>query len=136
MKLRILVLLLVVLAMCAACRRGVPVYNPTVELGATVGTSNQEDVRRAILTACAGRGWTAREAAPGRIEAKLVVRGKHTVFVDIPYSASSYAITYKTSTNMEHATKNDGVEVIHPNYNKWVQLLEQDINRNLTLSHR
>lgn len=136
MKMRIVVLLFMGLVLCAACRKGAPVYNADVSIPAAVNHAaglSQDQVRKAILLACSERGWTAREVAPGQLEAKLVVRGKHTVYADIPYSASSYAIKYKSSINMEYKGKKDGSYVIHPNYNKWVHLLEQNINNNLAL---
>lgn len=136
MKMRIVVLLFMGLVLCTACRKGAPVYNAEVTIQAAVNHASglsQDQVRKAILLACSERGWTAQEVSPGLLEAKLVVRGKHTVYADIPYSASSYAIKYKSSINMEYETKKDGTHIIHPNYNKWVHLLEQNINNNLAL---
>jgi hypothetical protein len=46
--------------------------------------------------------------------------------VDIPYSAKSYSITYKSSSNLNY----DGT-TIHSNYNGWVQNLHKAINTQL-----
>jgi len=47
---------------------------------------------------------------------------EHTAIVDIPYSAKSYSILYKSSVNL---TEKSGQ--IHKNYNGWVQNLDQRI---------
>ena len=62
---------------------------------------------------------------PGLIEASINVR-THKATVSIPYSAKGYSIEYKDSVNLGHKGNN-----IHRNYNKWVTLLDRDIQQEL-----
>ena len=65
--------------------------------------------------------------AENEIEARIIVRGKHTVVVSIPYDTQHFSINYKDSINMNY---NEGK--IHPNYNKWVADLEQALMVNIS----
>lgn len=125
-------LLLAIMALCVfsvGCRKGAPIGDVSASTVTAASTPlTEQDVRKAILTACSFRGWQATEVSPGLIEARLMVRNKHTIVVDIPYTATTYSIKYKSSTNMEYDSKSDGSAVIHPNYNKWVGTLNSDIN--------
>ena len=51
---------------------------------------------------------------------------QHTAVVDIRYSPESYSISYRDSAVLLY----DG-QVIHRNYNKWVQLLSERIQLEL-----
>ena len=51
---------------------------------------------------------------------------QHFASVDIHYDSNSYSIRYKDSKVLMY----DGTN-IHRNYNKWVQLLDQQIKLNL-----
>ena len=129
MKKTLLLTVVLAFVLCAACRPGRQIE--TINANTTTATQaalTAEDVRRAIIAACAQKGWRPYEQTPGVIEAQLVVRGKHTVIVDIPYTAQNYSIKYKSSTNMEY--KADSGK-IHPNYNKWVNMLNNEINLQL-----
>lgn len=132
MKIRLLVLLFAALVICTGCRRGQPILIQTVDFASATDSLTPADVRLAILQGCAAKDWMASEVSPGIIEARLQVRGKHTVEVSIPYTDSGYAIRYKDSVNMEYKRKKNGTEVIHPNYARWVAYLEQAINVALT----
>ncbi|MDR1857119.1 MAG: hypothetical protein LBR22_08200 [Desulfovibrio sp.] len=127
----LLVALSLFLVVGTGCRKARPIEPVTssTTLSPTDKAYSAETVRKCIISACIGRGWTALEINPGLIEAKLVVRGKHIVIVNIPYTADSFSIKYKSSSNMEHKTLRDGTEAIHPNYNKWVRTLEIDIQK-------
>lgn len=123
-----LLLLLVVLSLgfAVGCRPGHGIETVSGHTGTTAQTQLSADaVQKAILAACSQRGWHATNVSPGLIEARIVVRGKHTVVVDIPYTAEKYSIKYKSSSNMEYQADKGK---IHPNYNKWVNLLNNDIN--------
>jgi hypothetical protein len=48
--------------------------------------------------------------------------------IEIKYDKKSYNITYKNSSGLN----SDG-QVIHRNYNKWIQFLDNDIQKNLAL---
>ena len=84
-----------------------------------------DQVRGAIVRAGAGLGWIMKDAGPGRLTSTLLLR-THTAEVDIPYSASSYSIAYKSSSNMQESGGR-----IHRNYNGWIQNLNRGVNAQL-----
>jgi len=87
-----------------------------------------EEVRAAIVRAGAGLGWIMKDAGPGTINGTLILR-THTAEVQIPYSAASYSIVYKSSINLQESGGK-----IHRNYNGWVQNLNRGINAQLAAS--
>ncbi len=100
-----------------------------------------EEVQKGIREAAAKLGWRVEPGEPGHIIATLQVR-QHTAVVDIAYSQTSYSIVYKDSTNLDYGVQTtSGIEqgkivtskrsVIHANYNKWVQQLNDAIFRRL-----
>ncbi|WP_139117474.1 hypothetical protein [Endozoicomonas atrinae] len=110
-----------------ACVAGKPIHNidnATVNVTGTKEVSTA-DVRKAILKATSTKGWTVKEIAPGQMEATVHVRD-HTAVVDIDYSKTNYSIQYKNSINLNH--KGD---TIHRNYNKWIILLDREIQKEL-----
>ena len=134
MNMRFLLLLLIaLLVFSVGCRRTANVATPSGGAGAVVAQDSftAQDMRAAILKGCADKNWRAVEIDANTIEATTIVRGKHTVVVSIPYTAASYTINYKSSTNMNYKAKSDGTFSIHPNYNKWVNNLEQAIRMNI-----
>ncbi|MEO0823923.1 MAG: hypothetical protein AAF074_26375 [Pseudomonadota bacterium] len=83
-----------------------------------------DEYARAIVRAGTQRNWVFQSVAPGHLEGRVDVRGKHNAVVDVYYDAEVYSIVYKSSQNLKY----DAAEnTIHPNYNSWVQLLSQDI---------
>ena len=86
------------------------------------------EVRGAIVRAGAGLGWIMKDAGPGTINGTLILR-THTAEVQIPYSATSYGIVYKSSINLQESGGK-----IHRNYNGWVQNLNRGINAQLAAS--
>lgn len=123
MKMRILLTMLLCLVACGGCRTTNSIY----EVRDTMIVSNlshpsKEDVRKAILRAGASLGWQLKENGPDALIGTLMLRS-HVAVVDIPYSASSYSITYKSSTNLNYTGTS-----IHSNYNGWIQNLHRAIN--------
>ena len=119
-------LLLACLFGLAACTTA-PIYTVTdapvvVMAGKQAST---EDVRDAILRAGNRLGWQMVPAEPGVINAKLSLRN-HVAMVDVRYSATSYSIVYRDSTNLEHRG-----DQIHNNDNGWIQNLDRDIRNEL-----
>ncbi|MCB5188049.1 hypothetical protein LG200_08535 [Methylobacillus caricis] len=89
------------------------------------------DVEQAIITAAGINQWTvSRNDNGNELVGTLVVRNKHTITVNIPYTAEKYSILYRSSDNMKYEVK-DGVPCIHPFYNKWVGALKTSIDREL-----
>jgi hypothetical protein len=87
-----------------------------------------DQVRAAILRAGATLGWQMKEEGPGMLAATLQLRN-HTAVVAIPYSAQSYSLQYRSSTNLDEQGGN-----IHKNYNGWIQNLTRSINAQLSAS--
>ena len=95
------------------------------------GKVTPEQVKEAIATAARGRGWTPKEAGPGKLTATILVRGEYRVNVDIPYSADAFSVKYVSSENLGYEMTKKGPE-IHRNYNKWVKTLVTDIQMKLS----
>lgn len=87
-----------------------------------------DQVRTAIVRAGAALGWQMKDEGPGKLSATLQLRD-HTAVIDIPYSPSSYSVSYRSSVNlMEKGGQ------IHKNYNGWIQNLTRGINAQLSAS--
>jgi hypothetical protein len=113
--------------LCLAACTHAPLVTPQ-EVFPTDQVHNAADVRRAIVETLERRGWTVGDESPGLVVASILVRGRHQAWIDIPYSTKGYQIRYRDSAGLDY----DG-EHIHRNYNKWVQLLDADIRRQLQL---
>lgn len=113
-------------ATLAGCRTA-PIKNvdkATVPPGAT-----QEQVQKAILEAGASLGWQMKVKEPGLIVGVLALR-THLAEVEIPFSAKSYSIRYKSSSNLDY---NPADKTIHTNYNGWIQNLDGAIRARLSV---
>jgi hypothetical protein len=82
-------------------------------------------VESAIIRAGNGLGWHMKVEKPGLIVGTLNLR-THTAVVEIPFSTTTYSILYRSSVNLEQQG-----DMIHKNYNGWVQNLDQAIRRQL-----
>ena len=83
-------------------------------------------VEQAILAAGEYKKWSMKVIEPGYIQADIKVR-THKAGIDIRYTPERYSIHLRSSENL----KQKGDE-IHRNYNKWVILLDNEIQKNLT----
>ena len=112
----------------AACMRCDPILNisnaPVTSASGKALT--QEQVKAAIIRAGGALGWQMKEAGPGKLTATLLIRS-HTAEIEIPYSPTTYGITYKASTNLH-----EGEGQIHKNYNGWIQNLNRGITTQLS----
>lgn len=117
------VALAVVLAGCTSK----PLYNvDNAPVTSASGKSLKADqVKGAIVAAASSLGWRISDQKPGHIEATLNLR-EHEAVVDIPYSATSYSIKFKSGKNIG---EKEGQ--IHRNYNGWVQNLDNKIRAEL-----
>lgn len=115
-------------AFLVGCGRAtVPVVNYNDVSFTTVSKKTTlAQVKKAILTATEAKGWIVTDKGPGKMDATLSVRGKHTVIVLITYSTSTFSINYVDSADMKYEIKN-GEPSIHPYYNEWVKNLEEAI---------
>jgi hypothetical protein len=131
MRSRLLALLLVPIAfMLMGGAMPIPLKDP--DPIAVPAGFNVEQVSKAIKLAVASRtGWTMTKDQPGLFEATLNVR-QHMLKVDIPYSASTVAIKYVDSQNLDYGDRK-GVKVIHPKWVNWTRNLTTDIQRELNV---
>jgi hypothetical protein len=121
-------------------RTSVPIIDHN-DVAITTGSSKPlttEQVGTVISTAAATAKWEiTKNASQDLLLATLRVRGKHTIMVSIPYSASKYSVRYESSINMNYQSQSEayapadpngigseigsGRGLIHPNYERWVQ---------------
>ena len=87
------------------------------------------DYKDAIIRAGSTRHWTFVDGGPGHLIGSVTVRGKHSATVDIMFDTESFSIKHKSSQNLNY---NASSRQIHPNYNSWINLLEQDIQAEIT----
>ena len=100
----------------------------TITLNGSDGVPLDEArTRAAIVTGAARKGWSVQQEAPGRIELRVDVRGKHVVVVAAVYSAGKVRFDYVDSTNMNYRMRASGTWEIHPKYMAWRSMLEQSV---------
>ena len=118
---------LAVLLLAASCASTRPIVNvtnaPVVASPAKVASATQ--VRDAIMRAGKSLGWQMTEANPGLINGRLNLR-KHTAVIDVRYSAKTYSILYKDSSNLDYHNGQ-----IHKNYHGWIENLDRSIQNEL-----
>ena len=83
--------------------------------------------RAAIVAGAARKGWAVQQEAPGRIELRVDVRGKHVVVMAAVYSPGKVRFDYVDSTNMNYRMRASGTWEIHPKYMAWRSMLEQSV---------
>lgn len=105
---------------CGKAVYAVKKENTTVKLT----TKQMESV---INTSAEERGWMIKKVSDGLIHLTYF-RGKVMAKVGVSYTNSSYSIDYLDSQNLKYDGKN-----IHGTYNKWVEGLEQTIDKRLYL---
>jgi hypothetical protein len=88
-----------------------------------------EAVKKAIVVGGASKGWRLAQESPGSVRLSINVR-EHGATIDIAYSLDAYSIKYVSSVNLDYAMR-DGVEIIHPTYNRWLRNLIQAITAEL-----
>lgn len=83
-------------------------------------------VKHVIELAADKRRWQVSKSKLARTKGSMTAtldKGEgRTIIVEITYTAKTYSVRYKNSTNMDYGSKDD-VEVIHSDYNKWVREL-------------
>ena len=98
-----------------------PVLNTQHDLPATAQLS-EEKIKQVIVAALQKREWTVQRLGPQLVQAEITVRNQFHAEIDIRYTRTSYAITYRDSRDLGYK---DGK--IHRNYNRWVSMLDRDI---------
>jgi len=114
----------------AGCFRCEPILNVTeaVVVAPAGKPVSADQVKLSIVRAGSALGWQIKEEGPGKLVGTLILRS-HTAVVEIPYSATSYSIRYKSSIDLK-----EGDGQIHKNYNGWIRNLNKGINAQLLLS--
>ncbi|WP_088331949.1 hypothetical protein [Lacimicrobium sp. SS2-24] len=110
-----------------ACKTTHTIYNADT----TLSTVNIKDktLKRAIIEALLYKRWHVISEEENKIIAGINVR-QHYAEIEIPYQNGSFEINYRDSKKLDYDAAKNG---IHRNYNKWIQLLESEIQRNAYL---
>lgn len=122
---RRLLITVFVSVLLTGCNTLQPIHNISSTSLSDIVTTSEHNVHKAITLAINKRGWHVDKDKPGMIEASIKVR-HHSATIGITYSPTGYNIAYKNSVNLDHKGDN-----IHRNYNKWVILLDREIQQQL-----
>ncbi len=123
------ILLLSVLSLFLVACKSTPILNINNANFHTKDNIPIDNVTKGIIRAGTSLGWRMEEVKQGLIEGTLYLR-THMAAVNITYDTNSFSINYKDSTNLDHKMNGgDGKEVIHSNYNGWIQNLNSAIMR-------
>jgi hypothetical protein len=111
--------------------RQAPLVDPerVLMINATPNPMTAAQVRTAIVAGGREHGWYVTEDKPGQVALRYDRGGKHTVVITVDYDDKGYQIRYTSSVNLNYEEVN-GVREIHPNYNRWIQILIRSINAN------
>ena len=90
------------------------------------GKADMAKVKKAIILGGTRAGWQMQPGKDGYILGSLFEKGAMAK-VDITYTAQTYNITYKHSSNLLY----NGTE-IHKQYNEWVDNLNDSIRAELS----
>jgi hypothetical protein len=89
-----------------------------------------EKMQQAIITGGAARQWEVVSQNPGNTVLKYVKGdNKHVLVVTVSYTATTFEVTYKDSSNLNYTIKADGTRRIHPRPVGWMKNLSMDIQR-------
>jgi hypothetical protein len=136
----VMVLYLGTVALSANARSTVPVVN--FEHQTWTRADNQglsaDEVRKVILAAVwehrisKRAQWQIEPTGDGNLLASVLVRGKHTIRVLITHTAIDFSARYHSSIDMNAGKDENGRDVIHPHYNRWVADLVRAIRDRLS----
>lgn len=85
-----------------------------------------DEVQALIMQGCAQRQWTPEFEGDAVITCAILVRGRHYVQVEIPFTETDYSILYRDSEEMDYDAER---QRIHRKYNGWVNNLRLMIDR-------
>lgn len=132
-----------IVLLLAGCSNGAPIINFENQQIKRFDnkTLTDEEIQTAIRKAANRLGWKVEPGdQPNHIIATLTVRNQHIAIVDISYTRNAYSVNYKDSVNLLYKNRNALAEEyksasdplrIHPNYNKWVGYLNDEIYKRL-----
>ena len=133
LKTLLLITFTLICAAAQAARPPVPLINyADIAITTTSGSMPSADqFKQAVIDGGRTKEWIVSQQPDGKLLAMIAVRGKHTVSVEISFSANKYSLQYKNSTNMQY-NDNNGSPMIHPFYNVWVKNLTEAIRIELS----
>ena len=106
--------------------RVVPVFTPVINVPQGSKRLLSWDVEQAILRGAGARDqWFVTNTQPGQVNLTVVVRS-HQARVKVLYNTEKVSINLVDSTNLMQSGNK-----IHRNYNKWVVLLQREIETEL-----
>lgn len=87
-----------------------------------------ESIKEALEKASVGRvEWNLLLESPGSISTELIVsEGRHSAELNIQFSENGYKFIHISSKNLD---ENRNGTRIHPNYNEWIENLDEAIYR-------
>ncbi|MFY2826543.1 hypothetical protein [Ruegeria sp. MALMAid1280] len=106
--------------------RVVPAFTPVINVPQSSTRLSSWDVEQAILRGAGARDqWIVTNKQPGQVNLTVVVRS-HQARVKVIYNSKTVSIALVDSTNLMQSGNK-----IHRNYNKWVILLQREIETEL-----
>lgn len=114
-----------VFALLVGCSTIQPVYN--VHDQAIPSGLTKVQIIRAMKKALTAKRWNIQKADETTVYATISTR-EHFASIEIPYTTSHYSIIYRDSRNLQAQG-----DMIHRNYNKWIALLNKQIQTELRL---
>ncbi|MBE9607811.1 hypothetical protein [Chitinilyticum piscinae] len=130
MKTRLIVMsVLLALSSAVTLARNAPMDQPArVEFVKIDGIApSAERTRNAILQGASRFGWQVLNAGTDLVTLQYNKgNGKHIVTINVAYDANGFQIRYVDSTGMDYEVS-DGLVEIHPNYNRWIANLGNEI---------
>jgi hypothetical protein len=132
----IFVLVLSVAFMLFGCERVRPIYQVQGKALPTPASSlSLDQVESHIVAAGKNLGWLMKPIKPGLVRG-TIRRGRHSAVVRIEYDTESYDILYDSSHRLSEGigadqTRYEGERVIHKRYNKYVKILDRQIENSL-----
>ncbi|MDB1123267.1 hypothetical protein [Vibrio algarum] len=123
--LKIFVSLIFVLVL-AGCGRVQPIMD--VENTPVAYDLQKKQVKMAIIDSAVSRGWVVKKAESNEVELEFMAR-THKATIRVPYSEKFFSILYVSSENLKADAKGN----IHRNYNRWVNNLNVDIQKKISV---
>lgn len=123
-------LIIITLALCllppAVLARSTELVEPDpVTISCSLPAETMQD---AIRRGGAMRHWMVVSQTPGNTELRYVKgNNKHVITVNVSYTTTTFAVSYKDSSGLNYAVQDDGTRRIHPRPVGWMQNLSNDI---------
>lgn len=117
----------------AHARNSVPIVafqNVAVMSGSGKAIS-ADQFKQALIAGAANKGWSLEPQSNGNWLGTLLVRGKHTLVARVSYANNTFSVVYESSDNLNYFVNEEGVPIIHPNANVWMQGLKEAIRLEL-----